>query len=266
MICIFDCETIPDIELAKSQFNLEEEDGLKISNKALQIQEEKSGSSFLPIPFHKVVAICAVIADDAGRFEKVNCIDGKNEKELIENFLNFINKKNPKLVSFNGRIFDTPMLLIRAMKYKLSVPAFFEVENKVLGKSKWDNYRYRYSDRFHVDLMDHIGEFGAVRGLNLDLLCSMMEIPGKYDIHGDQVLELYYDNKIQQINEYCQSDVLNTYWLYLRYELLKGNINIDKYKELLSTYLEKIPKDRSYSKVFVDTLKKELEEISDSNH
>ncbi len=262
MICIFDCETIPDVWLVKSQFDIKESDlsDLELSNKAFKIQEEESGNSFLPIPFHKVVAICAVIADDFGRFEKVSCIDGKDEKELIANFLNFINKKNPKLVSFNGRIFDMPMLLVRAMKYKLSVPAFFEVENRVLGKSKWDNYRYRYSDRFHVDLMDHIGEFGAVRGLKLDLLCSMMGIPGKYDIHGDQVVELYYNDKLQKINEYCQSDVLNTYWLYLRYELLKGNFRLDEYKELLKIFKNKIPQDRSYSKIFIQMLQKELEE------
>ena len=259
MICIFDCETIPDVELVKSQFKLEGDD-LKVSLEAFKLQEEKSGSSFLPIPFHQVVSICAVIADDYGRFEKVSCIEGKNEKELISNFLNFINSKNPKLVSFNGRTFDIPMLLVRAMKYSLSVPAYFEVENRVLNKSKWDNYRYRYSDRFHVDLMDHIGEFGAVRGLKLDLLCSMMGIPGKYDVSGDQVLELYYQDELQKINEYCQSDVLNTYWLYLRYELLKGNILKEDYLTNLSIYKEKLPKDRSYSDIFLKGLERELDD------
>jgi len=262
MICIFDCETIPDVELVKSQFHLDGDD-LEVSLKALELQEEKSGSSFLPIPFHKLISICAVITDDYGRFEKVSCIDGKDEKELIENFLNFINSKNPKLVSFNGRVFDMPMLLVRAMKYSLSVPAYFEVENRALNKSKWDNYRYRYSDRFHVDLMDHIGEFGAVRGLKLDLLCSMMGIPGKYDVSGDQVLELYYKDELQKINEYCQSDVLNTYWLYLKYELLKGNLLKEDYLTNLSIFKDKLPKDRGYSKIFLDGLQKELND-SDS--
>jgi predicted PolB exonuclease-like 3'-5' exonuclease len=262
MICIFDCETIPDVELVKSQFHLEGDD-LEVSLKAFELQEEKSGNSFLPIPFHKVVSICAVITDDYGRFEKVSCIDGKDEKELIENFLNFINSKNPKLVSFNGRVFDIPMLLVRAMKYSLSVPAYFETDNRALNKSKWDNYRYRYSDRFHVDLMDHIGEFGAVRGLKLDLLCSMMGIPGKYDVSGDQVLELYYKDELQKINEYCQSDVLNTYWLYLRYELLKGNILKEDYLMNLSIFKDKLPRKRGYSKIFLDGLQKELND-SDS--
>jgi len=261
MICIFDCETIPDVELVKSQFKLDGSD-LEVSKKALEIQEELSGSSFLPIPFHKVVSICAVIADDFGRFEKVSCIEGGDERELIENFLNFINKKNPKLVSFNGRAFDMPMLLVRAMKYSLSVPSYFETDNKMLNKSKWDNYRYRYSDRFHVDVMDHISEFGAVRGLKLDLLCTMMGIPGKFDVSGDQVLELFYKGEQKKINEYCQSDVLNTYWLYLRYELLKGNILKEDYLTILQEFKERLPKDRDYSDIFIDGLEREIDSNS----
>jgi len=261
MICIFDCETIPDVELIKKQFNLDGSD-LEVSNKAFELQLEQAGSSFLPIPFHKVVSICAVIADDFGRFEKVSCIEGNNEKELIENFLNFINRKNPKLVSFNGRSFDMPMLLVRAMKYSLSVPSYFETDNKMLNKSKWDNYRYRYSDRFHVDVMDHISEFGAVRGLKLDLLCTMMGIPGKFDVSGDQVLELFYKGEQKKINEYCQSDVLNTYWLYLRYELLKGNILKEDYLTILQDFKEKLPRDRDYSDIFIDGLEREIDSNS----
>jgi len=262
MICVFDCETIPDTKLIRDQFGLEGND-LEVSNQAILLQEEKSGSGFLPVPFHKVVAICAVIADDFGRFERVNCILGENEKELIENFLNFINKKNPKLISFNGRMFDLPMLMIRAMKYCLSVPSYFEVENKMLNKTKWDNYRYRFSDKFHLDLLDHISDFGAVRGLNLDLLCSMLSLPGKFDVSGDQVVELYYKNELKKINEYCQSDVLNTYLLYLRYELLKGNISKQEYIQNLQIMLSKLPQDKSYSEVFTKSIQKE---IDDSNH
>ncbi len=261
MLCVFDCETIPDVELVKTQFKLDGDD-LKVSQEALKLQEELSGSSFLPIPFHKVVSICAVIGDDFGRFEKVNCIDGKDEKELISNFLNFIDKKNPKLVSFNGRAFDMPLLMVRAMKYSLSVPAYFETNNQMLNKTKWDNYRYRFSDRFHVDVMDHISEFGAVRGLKLDLLCSMMGIPGKFDVSGDQVLELYYKDELRKINEYCQSDVLNTYWLYLRYELLKGNLLKEDYLTILDGFKDKLPEDRDYSEIFIKGLEKELAESS----
>lgn len=258
MICIFDCETIPDVVLARSKFGIDGDD-FEVSKKAFEIQEEKSGYSFLPLPFHQVVAISAVIADDFGKFDKVSSIHGENEKEMIENFLNFINKKEPKLVSFNGRSFDIPMLMVRAMKYNLSCPAYFEKENRELNKSKWDNYRSRYSDRFHVDLMDHIGEFGAVRGLKLDTLCKMAGLPGKYDVHGDEVTELYYNQEIKKIKEYCESDVLNTYWLYLKYELLKGNLTQDDYVMNLDNFQERLDADKSYTKIFKDYIKNEME-------
>ncbi len=257
MICVFDCETVPDVELVKSEFQISG-NAYDVSNKAFQMQEEKSGYSFLPIPFHQVVAISAVICDDYGKFEKVNSINGKNEEEMIKNFLDFIDKKQPKLVSFNGRAFDMPMLMIRAMKYNLSCLAYFEKENRELNKNKWDNYRSRYSDRFHVDLMDHIGEFGAIRGLKLDLLCKMVGLPGKYDVHGDEVTELYYNNEIEKIKEYCESDVLNTYWLYLKYELLKGMISKEDYMDNLFGFAEKLNEKKSYSEIFKSKIKKEI--------
>jgi len=260
MICIFDCETIPDAALTRYQFDLDGDDK-EVSKIAFELQEAKTGSSFLPIAFHQVVAISAVMANDYGVFQKVSTIQGENEKEMIENFLNFIDKHNPKLVSFNGRNFDIPMLMVRAMKYNLSCPAFYEKENKMLNKSKWDNYRYRFTDKFHVDLMDHISEFGAVRGLKLDLLCTMMGIPGKFDVSGDQVFSLYYDGEIEKIKEYCESDVLNTYWLYLKYELLKGNILFEDYLQNLDIMSEKLPKDKSYSDIFINGVKKEMKKL-----
>jgi len=260
MICIFDCETIPDANLIRQSFQLEGSDK-EVSENAFILQEEKSGSSFLPLPFHQVVSISAVMCDDFGAFKKVSSIEGETEEAMIKNFLAFIDKHNPKLVSFNGRSFDMPMLMIRAMKYNLSCHAYFEADNKMLNKSKWDNYRYRFSDKFHVDLMDHISEFGAVRGLNLNTLCTMMGIPGKFDVSGDQVHSLYYEGKLTEIQEYCESDVLNTYWLYLKYELLKGNIQKEDYLDYLHLMSEQLQTEKSYTQVFVDGVKEELSQV-----
>lgn len=257
MICVFDIETIPDARLIRHILGLDGDD-YSVSQAAIAEQEAKSGSGFLPLPFHKVVAISAVIADDFGIFRKVSSIEGKDEYEMIKNFLGFINKHNPKLVSFNGRSFDMPLLMLRAMQYNLTCNAYFEVENKELLKNKWDNYRARYSDRFHVDLMDHLCEFGAVRGLKLDHVCAMAGLPGKYDVHGDQVMELFYANEMEKIKEYCESDVLNTYWLFLKYELLKGNLVIEDYQRALVTMQENLKHDKSYTDVFGIAIEEEL--------
>jgi 3'-5' exonuclease len=257
MICVFDIETIPDCELIRKILGHEGSDE-EVSRFAIKEQEEKSGSGFLPLPFHKVVAISAVIADDFGIFRKVSSIEGSNEFEMVKNFLGFINKHNPKLVSFNGRSFDMPLLMLRAMQYNLTCNAYFEVENKELSKNKWENYRSRYSDRFHVDVMDHLCEFGAVRGLKLDHVCAMVGLPGKYDVHGEQVMELFYAGELEKIKEYCESDVLNTYWLFLKYELLKGNLIIEDYQRALVTMQENLKHDKSYTDVFGIAIEDEL--------
>ncbi|WP_291025892.1 3'-5' exonuclease [Helicobacter sp.] len=232
------------------------------------------------------------------------------EKTLLSEFWQYINKHNPKLVSFNGRNFDIPTLLLRAMRYDISALAYYEQDNPAHNKSKWENYRQRYSEQFHTDLFESLGHFGALRSLKLDYLCQMLDLVGKYDMSGEQVFEIYFkgdevlkdkrdeqnnmdsnaksesmskthknadfqaDIESQQnlkskravfqlaalmrINHYCHSDVLNTYWLYLKYELLKGNIAEADYYEALAIFCEKIPQDKPYSAIFIATLQRHI--------
>lgn len=268
-ICVFDCETLPDAkalaqtlpeDLVKSATD---KDG-KIDEKALSLlaceeQRKNSGSAFLPVLFHKVVCISAVLADKNGKFIKVNTIEGKDEHEIIANFLNFIENHAPRLVSYNGRGFDLPMLMIRAMKYNLRAPRYYNTNDK------WCNYRTRYDATWAMDLLDHISDFRAVSGLRLDTLCAMLGMPGKYDVHGDQVLELFYANKLDKIKEYCESDTLNTYWLFLKYELLRGKMGYEQYFSSLEAMSEFIASNKaamSYTKPFCECIEKEIKDFS----
>jgi len=251
LVCVFDCETIPDLDLVKKNYEITQTDEILICEEAFFTQEEKTGSSFLPIPFHQVVTISAVIADDYGNFVKVGTFKG-NEEDIIRDFFKFIDTKTPKLVSFNGRNFDLPMLFIRALKYNLSLPAYFDNSNK------WENYRVRFSEQYHIDLIETLGNYGAVRGLKLDTLASMAGLPGKFDVHGDEVYKLYFDGEIKKIEEYCESDVLNTYWLWLKYEVLKGNLLKSDYFLYLQTMADKLEDIKSYTPVFREFIQKEL--------
>lgn len=237
---------------------------LKLSKKAQNLQKEKTGSEFLPVCFHKVVCISAVMADKFGNFMRVSTLKGENEKEKIAEFLKFINSHNPRLVSFNGRGFDLPMIMIRAMKYNLDANSYFETNNVIMNKSKWENYRSRYDGRFHLDLLDHISDFRAVSGLKLDYLCTALGLPGKYDVSGDQVLDLYYANKQEKIDEYCESDTLNTYWLFLKYELLRGNLQISDYANYLANmqkFLNEKCENMSYTAVFSKFIDNEIKRL-----
>ena len=232
-----------------------------LSLRAMEIFKEKTGSEFLPVCFHRVVSISAVMADGFGRFLRVSTLEGESECDKIAKFLAFIEDFNPRLVSFNGRGFDLPMIMARAMCYDLSAAAYFETNDRDNNKSKWENYRSRYDGRFHLDLLDHISDFGAVRGLKLDHICASVGLPGKYDVHGDQVLQLYYAGEQAKIDEYCRSDVLNTYWLFLKYELLRGKITKDDYLNYIAVmgeFLQKESADMSYTPVFCDFIEREL--------
>jgi len=253
LVCVFDCETIPDLELAKKHYDITQTDEIMICEEIFDYQEEKTGSSFLPLPFHKVVAISGVIADEYGNFIRVGTFKSDNEEGIIRDFFNFIDRKKPKLISFNGRNFDLPMLMIRALKYNFSIPAYFDNSNK------WENYRARYSENFHIDLMEVLGNYGAVRGLKLDVISQMAGLPGKFDVHGDEVYKLYFDGELKKIEEYCESDVLNTYWLWLKYEVLKGNLLKSDYYSILLEMSKKLEEKKSYTKIFREYIQKELE-------
>lgn len=264
MICVFDCETIPDCDLIRLVKGFEGSD-VEVIEQANKEQEEKSGSAFLPLVYHKIVSLSAVIGDDFGRFLKVGDFGkGSNsEEEILLDFTSYLNAKNPRLISFNGRSFDIPLILLRSLRYNIEIPAYFEKDNPALNKTRWDNYRQRYSEEFHTDLLDSLGSFGAVRGFKLDEVCKMANIPGKYEVSGDDVLELYNNGDFVRISEYCQSDCLNTYWLFLKYELLKGSISKKDYQDILKDFLTKFPQGKSYTPLFIKALKSEIGRVDE---
>ncbi len=265
-ICVFDCETVPDTDALRRVYGYEGSD-IEVAKQAFKAQKEASGNEFLPICFHKVVCISAVMADGFGRFLRVSTIEGENEEQIIAKFIDFINAKNPRLISFNGRGFDLPMLMVRAMRYNLCAYEYFAINDKAHGKDRWTNYRSRYDGVFHLDLLDHMSDFGSVRGVKMDHLCASFGLPGKYDVSGNQVFELYFNGDMAKIDEYCQSDTLNTYWLFLKYELLRGNINLSDYANYLGSMMEYLDKERAdmgYTSVFNEAIKAELEKINNA--
>lgn len=254
MYLIFDCETIPDAELIKKVYGLEGSD-LEVSLEALKLRQEETGkTAFLPLEFHKIVSIAALIdIDEIGRqdIRIVNFKPRDTEREIISNFIQYFEKSMPNLVSFNGKNFDMPLICMRAMKYGFSMPTYFDRRNK------WENYRARYDEKFHLDLLQVLGY-----GSKLDSVCKMLGMPGKYDVDGSEVHELYYQGEHLKIDEYCQSDVLNTYLVFLRYRLLSQLIEHWDYTLKLELLLKSIPEGASYAQTFKDYLKGYLKGIN----
>lgn len=254
-ICVFDCESVPDTTLIRRLYGFEGDDE-SVSKMALAAQKDESGNEFLSLPFHRIISICAVICDEFGAFIKVNKIEGNSEREMIGNFFAFINKYEPRLVSFNGKGFDMPVLVLRALKYNIRANAYLDTIS-----DKWNNYKTRYNEQRHCDLFESLG---AWRGVRLDTVCAMAGLPGKYDTHGDEVMSLFYADKLDKIHEYCESDTLNTYMLFLKYELIKGNLSEEdylSYLSLMSEYIKAHKSERGYVQIFSNACESESEKI-----
>ncbi len=235
---VFDIETRVDKELVQQVYDPENTLTLEQAyDKARDRLLERSGqqSDFFPIPFHIPIAIAILQADENYRIRSLGCMgaDRFPEPELISSFWQTF-ESCQVMVTFNGRGFDLPVLETRALKYGVPLARYFGS-----GSSRVSYRGNRYSDAFHIDLCDFLSNFGAVyRRGSLDLLAKLCGLPGKYTIAGEDVEYLFRQGRQKEINQYCITDVLQTYLLLLRVELLRGKLGPDAYQAAVSAAKE----------------------------
>jgi predicted PolB exonuclease-like 3'-5' exonuclease len=123
------------------------------------------------------------------------------EREIIEMFWNYAGEAE-QLISFNGRNFDLPFLMIRSAMLKIKPSRNF--------------LRRKYHSKTHVDLLEKFTYFGLTKKFNLDFYCHAfgIESPKSNGITGMDINELYRSGKIKEIAVYCAEDVRATYELY----------------------------------------------------
>jgi 3'-5' exonuclease len=228
---IVDIETRVDKELVKKIYD--PEDALTLDQAYDAARDkllQRNGSDFFPIPFHIPIAIASLQAADDYRILSLGCVgaDRFSEPELVCRFWQMFENCRT-LVTFNGRGFDLPVLETRAMKHCLPLPRYF-------GTGHPANYRgSRYADALHLDLCDYLSNFGAVyRRGSLDVLAKLIGLPGKYSIAGEDVEYLFRQGRQKEINQYCVTDVLQTYLLFLRVELLRGKMDGPRYRTIVA--------------------------------
>ncbi|MGB5491589.1 MAG: 3'-5' exonuclease [Woeseiaceae bacterium] len=219
----FDIETVPDVEFGRRFWDL---DGLSdddVATAMLFKRQQATGSDFLPLHQHRIVAI-SVTFRTADTF-KVWTLGNEDadEAEIVQRFFDGIERYTPDLVSWNGGGFDLPVLHYRALKNGIQAPRYWE-----MGEGdrdfKWNNYLSRFHWR-HVDLMDVIAGFQPRGRASLDQMAVMLGFPGKLGMSGDKVWETYREGHIKKIRDYCETDVLNTWLVYLRFEFMRGNLD-----------------------------------------
>jgi hypothetical protein len=224
-ILVFDIETIPDVSTGRRLYHL---DGLSDKHVAkamysLRSQETEGRTEFLRHHLHRVVAISAVLRTaDRLTVWSLGEVDS-SEKELIQRFFDGIERYNPMLVTWNGRGFDLPVLHYRALLHNITAARYWETGDND-SSFRWNNYINRFHER-HTDLMDVLSGYESRACAPLDSIAQLLGFPGKMDASGAEVWDRYLDGDIQGIRDYCETDVLNTYLVFLRYELMRGRLD-----------------------------------------
>ena len=237
-VLVFDIETIPDVETGRTLHDLQGLSDEDTAQAMFALRRAKVGHDFLPHYLQKICAISLVLS--TGSQIKVWSLgdESSDEKELITRFYAGIDKHIPTLVSWNGSGFDLPVLHYRSLLHGVAAPTYWEAGEHQQA-FKWNNYLSRFHYR-HIDLMDIIAGYQNKAFAPLDDISTMLGFPGKMGMSGSKVWEQYSAGQLKIIRDYCETDVLNTYCVYLRFELIRGMINQDEYNGTLGrlkTYL-----------------------------
>ncbi|WP_144391362.1 3'-5' exonuclease [Pleionea sediminis] len=222
-VFVFDIETVPDVEAGRQIFELQDLDDADTAEAMFHLNRQKKGTEFLPHYLHQVVAISAVFRSrDRVKVWSLGDEDF-SEKEIIQRFFDGIDKFSPTLVSWNGSGFDLPVLHYRALKHGVAAPQYWDMGEIDQG-FKWNNYISRYHAR-HTDVMDLLAMYTGRANAPLDHIATMLGFPGKMGMSGAKVWDAYIAGDISGIRHYCESDVLNTYLVWLKFELMRGHID-----------------------------------------
>ena len=221
-VFVFDIETVPDVASARRLWNLHEldDDGVAAVMYSKRQQETGGTSEFLRHHLHRIVAISAVFREG----DRLNVWslgqEDADEADLIRRFFEGIERYSPTLVSWNGSGFDLPVLHYRALLHGVAAPRYWDTGDDDRN-FRYNNYLSRYHWR-HIDLMDVLASYQARAYVPLDQMAVLLGFPGKLGISGADVWTYFRAGKIKAIRDYCETDVLNTYLIYLKFEALRG--------------------------------------------
>lgn len=226
---VFDIETVPDVAFGRRLYGLDGLPDAEVAKAMFALRRQDSGGEFLPLEQHRVSAISCMLRSREGLSLWSLGDLNSPEAELIERFFDGIEKFSPDLVSWNGSGFDLPVLTYRALLAGIQAPRYWEAGEGDQA-FRFNNYLNRYHWR-HTDLMDVLSGFQARGRVSLANVACLLGLPGKLGFSGAQVWDAYLEGNLAGIRRYCETDVLNTYLVYLRFELLRGRLTRERYAE-----------------------------------
>ena len=219
-VLVFDIETIPDLALIRKLHDWNNMNDEQTHAAIMAKYQAEKGTTFLPLHLHQIVAISLVMRRDHNvKVWSLGTMES-DEADLIQRFYTGIERYTPTLVSWNGTGFDLPVLHYRALKHGIVASQYWDSGDR-RQDFKYNNYVNRYHQR-HLDVMDILSLYQARASVKLDQMAVMLGYPGKMGMAGDKVYEAYADNRLIDIRDYCETDVLNTYLVFLRFQMMRG--------------------------------------------
>ena len=222
-VLVFDIETVPDVELGRRLYGLTGLSDEQVGHIMFTKRRQETGSEFLSHEQQRVIAISVVMRSRESLKVWSLGEESASEKDLIERFYDGLEKYTPELVSWNGAGFDLPVLHYRSLLHSVTASRYWE-----MGESdhsfRFNNYLSRFHWR-HMDLMDVLSGFQGRGRASLQDIATLLGFPGKLGMHGSEVWGEYLHGGLKRIRDYCETDVLNTYLIFLRFELVRGNLN-----------------------------------------
>src|SRR5262245_39535264 len=208
-VIVWDLETVPDLAAAARLLDMADVNEADV--------REALGPGFPKHPLHKIACIGPLVASRQPEGWRVDALGAphtgeRSESQLIRDFIEKIGQLRPQLITFNGHTFDLPVLRYRAMVNR--VPA---------SGLQVRPYFHRYTEDA-LDLCDVLGSYVPGAKVKLDDVSKILGLSGKpVGIDVSRVEEMVLAGQIEEVARYCESDVLNTYRVWLVYELFRGS-------------------------------------------
>jgi predicted PolB exonuclease-like 3'-5' exonuclease len=221
-VLAFDIETVPDVELGRRLHGLDGLSDKQVGYVMQTRQREQTGSEFLSLEQQCVVAISVAMRTREGFKAWSLGEPGSSEAELVRLLFDAIERQSPTLVSWNGSGFDLPVLHYRAMRHGVQAHRYWETGDEEQS-FRWNNYLGRFHWR-HIDLMDVLAGYQGRGRVGLDRMALLLGLPGKLGMSGEAVWDAHLEGRSEDIRNYCETDVVNTYLIYLRFELMRGRL------------------------------------------
>ena len=230
-VLVFDIESIPD--LAGLRVLRGAPDGApdgEVYAAWLAERKEKGQTDFMPLHLQRVLVISAVFRSAEGlRVHSFVDKDDASEGKIIQTFFNTLEKHTPQLVSWNGGGFDLPVLHYRGLMHGVVADKYWDMGEDD-REFKWNNYISRYHMR-HLDLMDLLAMYQPKNNAPLDAMAKLCGFPGKLGMDGSAVYQAYREGRLDDIRRYCETDAMNTYLLYCRFQKMRGGLLEKEYEQ-----------------------------------